>query len=74
MTDEATTTKLVATPAELALRNSMPTTTVHNHTVNPVGTTAVGRRQARDTNHPTTVPDRKGHAVNAMPVTLIPSS
>jgi len=73
VTDEATTTKLAVTPAELALRNSMPKTTVHSHTIIPVGTTAVGRRQARDTNHPTTVPDRNGHVVDAMPVMSTPS-
>jgi hypothetical protein len=36
-------TKLTATPAEVALRASIPTTMVHNQTTTPVGTTAVGR-------------------------------
>ena len=46
MTVDATTTKLAATPAEVTLRSSIPTATVHNHTTTPVGTTAVGRRHA----------------------------
>ena len=31
VTADATTTKLTATPAEVALRNSIPTATVHSH-------------------------------------------
>ena len=46
MTDDATTMKLAAMPAEVALRSSIPTTTVQSHTTTPVGYTAVGRRQA----------------------------
>ena len=46
VTDDATTTKLPATPTEVAFRSSIPTATVHNHTTTPVGTTAVGRRHA----------------------------
>lgn len=74
VTEAATTTKLAATPADVSLRNTMPTTTVDNHTTTPVGITAVGRRQPRDATHPTTVPVRKGHAVVATPVTVMPSS
>jgi hypothetical protein len=74
VTDDATTTKLAATPAELALRNSMPTATVQIQTTTPVGTTAMGRRQPRDASQPTTVPVRNGHAVDATPVTLRPSA
>lgn len=66
--------KLAATPAELALRNNMPTATVHTQTISPVGATAVGRCQARESSQPTTVPLRNGQAVVATPVTLIPSS
>ena len=72
MAADATTTKLAATPAEVALRSSIPTATVHTHTTTPVGTTAVGRRQARAASHPTPVPLRNGHAVVAMPATLSP--
>jgi hypothetical protein len=46
VTDDATTTKLAATPAEVALRSNNPTATVHSQTTTPVGNTAVGRRQA----------------------------
>ncbi len=74
VTDAATNTKLAATPAEVALRSSMPTATVHSQTTTPVGTTAVGRRQPRDASHPTAVPDKNGHAVVATPETLSPSS
>lgn len=74
MTDEATTTKLGATPTELAFRNTMPRATVHTQTITPVGATLVGRRQPRATNHPTRVPARNGHAVVATPLTLIPSA
>ena len=63
----ATTTKLPATPAEVTLRNSIPTATVQSHTATPVGYTADGRRQACDNSHPSSVPLRKGHAVVAMP-------
>jgi len=74
VTDDATTTKLAATLAELALRNNMPTTTVHSQTTSPVGTTAVGRCQPRAANHPTTVPVRNGQAVVATPAMVIPSA
>jgi hypothetical protein len=74
VTDDATATKLAATPAEVALRSNIPTTTVHSHTTTPVGATAVGRRQAREASHPSAVPVRNGHAVVATPATLNPSS
>src|SRR6202020_1269279 len=67
VTDDATTMKLAASHAEVALDTSIPTTTVHSHTTTPVGCTAVGRRHARAASHPTAVPLRKGHAVEAMP-------
>jgi len=60
---DATMTKLTATPAEVALRASIPTTMVHNQTTTPVGTTAVGRRHARAASHPIAVPIRNGAAV-----------
>lgn len=63
MTADATTTKLAATPAELTLRNTMPTTMVHSHTITPVGARAVGRRQPRASTQPIPVPVRNGHAV-----------
>lgn len=59
MTADATTTKLAATPAELTLRNTMPTTMVHSHTITPVGARAVGRRQPRASTQPIPVPVRK---------------
>jgi hypothetical protein len=74
MTNDVNTTKLAATPAEVALRNSIPTATVHNHTTTPVGKRAIGRRQARDASHPNAVPLRNGHAVVAIPAMLIVSS
>ena len=74
VTSDATSTKLAATPAELTLRNNMPITTVHSHTTSPVGTTAVGRCQPREANHPTTVPVRNGQAVVATPAMVIPSA
>ena len=73
-TDAVTTTKPTGVPAEVALRSSMPTTTVHSQTTTPVGTTAVGRRQPRDTSQPIVVPARNGHAVVATPETVSPSS
>jgi hypothetical protein len=66
--------KLAAVPSDVALRNNIPTATVHTHIVMPVGTTAVGRRQPREINHPTTVPARNGQAVSATPPTLNPSA
>jgi hypothetical protein len=39
--------KLAATPCDATLRNTIPTTTVDTHTVTPVGSSAVGRRQPR---------------------------
>jgi glutaryl-CoA dehydrogenase len=74
VTVPATRTKLAATPAELALRNNMPITRVHSQTTTPVGATAVGRRQPRDTSQPTTVPVRNGQAVLTTPVTVSPSA
>src|SRR5581483_1734475 len=73
VTTEATTTKVTATPPELALRNSIPTTTVHTHTATPVGAIANGRRQPRLTTHPTAAPTRNGHAMSATPTTVTPS-
>src|SRR5829696_4017011 len=67
-------TKLTATPADVALRNSIPTTTVHSHTTTPVGTTAAGCRQARLSSQPTAAPTRNGHAVSATPATVRPSA
>lgn len=65
MTADATTTKLAATPAELTLRNTMPTTMVHSHTITPVGARAVGRRQPRASTQPIPVPVRNGQAGDA---------
>ena len=65
--------KLGATEADVSFRSSIPTMTVLNHTATPVGTTAAGRRQARDSSQPTTAPTRNGHAVSAMPETVKPS-
>ena len=70
----ATAMKLAAVPSDVALRNNIPTPTVHTHIVMPVGTTAVGRRQARAINHPTTVPATNGQAVSTTPPTLNPSA
>ena len=47
MVSDATTMKLTAVPCEVALRSSMPITTVATHTTIPVGANAVGRRQPR---------------------------
>jgi hypothetical protein len=66
--------KLVAIPAEINARINIPTATVHTHTVTPVGTSVVGRRQPRDNNHPPAAPDRNGHAVSAIPATVRPSA
>ncbi|MDT5140408.1 MAG: hypothetical protein QOD58_4670 [Mycobacterium sp.] len=74
VTVEATTTNPPATLAELALRNSMPTTTVDTQTITPVGASAAGRRQPRDSSQPNSVPPRNGHDVLARPLTLTPSS
>ena len=51
----------------------MPTAIVHTHTVTPVGASAVGRRQPRDSSQPTPVPTRKGQAVSASPARVSPS-
>ena len=66
--------KLAAVPSDVALRNNIPTVTVHTHIVTPVGTTVVGRRQACEINHPTAVPKRNGQAVSITPPTLNPSA
>ncbi len=71
---EATTTKLIAVPWEVALRNNIPITTVLNQTTIPVGANVVGRCHARAAIQPTAVPDRNGHAVSATPRTVIPSA
>lgn len=63
-----------ATPADVAARKTMPTSTVDIQTITPVGTRAVGRRQARDNSQPSTVPLRKGQAVTAKPLRSTPSS
>jgi len=64
--------KLAAVPSDVALRNNIPTATVHTHTMTPVGTTVNGRCQPRETNHPTTVPARNGQAVSTTPPILNP--
>jgi hypothetical protein len=74
VTSEATTTKLIAVPWDVALRNAIPMTTVLSQTTSPVGVNVVGRRQPRTANHPTAVPVRKGHAVSATPATVSPSA
>jgi hypothetical protein len=66
--------KLGATPADVNFRSTIPTTTVHNHTATPVGTSAAGRCHPRDSSQPTIVPTRNGHAVSAMPETVKPSA
>jgi hypothetical protein len=71
---EATTTKLTAVPADVALRNSIPMTTVHTQITRPVGANEVGRCQARVASQPTAVPDTNGHAVSATPDTVRPSA
>jgi hypothetical protein len=71
---EATTTKLSAVPADVALRNSIPRMTVHSQITIPVGASEAGRCQARAASQPTAVPDRNGHAVSATPATVIPSA
>jgi hypothetical protein len=65
--------KLGATDADVSFRRAIPATTVHNHTATPVGSSAIGRRQARDSSQPAAVPTRNGHAVSAMPETVKPS-
>src|SRR5215217_6033190 len=74
VTRDATTTKLADTPADVALRNSIPTTTVHSHTATPVGTSAIGLRQPRASSQPAPAPARNGHAVSATPVMVTPSA
>jgi hypothetical protein len=71
---EATTTKLNAVPAEVALRNSIPMMTVLNQITMPVGANDVGRCHARPASQPAAVPDRNGHAVCATPATVSPSA
>jgi hypothetical protein len=71
---EATTTKLKAVPWDVALRNSIPTATVHNQITIPIGANEAGRRQARAASQPAAVPDRNGHAVWATPATVMPSA
>jgi len=66
--------KLGAVPAEVSLRSSIPITIVHNHTVTPVGTSAAGRCQPRDSSQPAAVPTRNGQAVSAIPETVSPSA
>jgi hypothetical protein len=74
VTSEATTTKLTAVPADVALRNSIPITTVLSQIISPVGASAAGWRHARAASHPTAVPARNGHAVSATPAMVIPSA
>jgi hypothetical protein len=74
VTSEATTTKLTAVPAEVALRNSIPITTVLSQMVSPVGASAAGWRHARAESHPMAVPARNGHAVSTTPAMVIPSA
>jgi hypothetical protein len=71
---EATTTKLVETPADVALRNSIPNTTVDTHTATPVGITVNGLRHPPISSQPTPAPTKKGHAVCAIPDTVKPSA
>jgi hypothetical protein len=71
---EATTTKLIAVPWEVALRNSIPTMTVLTQITTPVGASEVGRRHALAASQPAAVPDRNGHAVSRTPATVIPSA
>jgi hypothetical protein len=71
---EATTTKLNAVPADVALRNSIPMTTVLNQITMPVGTSEAGRCHALAASQPAAVPDRNGHAVSATPATVMPSA
>jgi hypothetical protein len=71
---EATTTKLGATPADVSLRNAIPTTTVHSQITTPVGSRAAGRRHALANNQPAAVPVRNGHAVSAIPEIVNPSA
>jgi len=42
VTSEATTTKLIAVPWEVALRNSIPIATVLSQMISPVGASADG--------------------------------
>ena len=65
--------KLKAVPWDVALRNSIAMTTVHAHTVSPVGASATGRCQPRESNHPSDIPVRNGHDVSAMPPIVNPS-
>jgi hypothetical protein len=71
---EATTTKLIAVPWDVALRNSIPTTTVLAQITMPVGASAVGRRHALAASQPAAAPERNGHAVSRTPATVIPSA
>ena len=72
---EATTMKLGAVPAEVALRNSIPITTVHTQTATPGGDQRCrAPPAARRCSQPTAVPARNGHAVSATPATVSPSA
>lgn len=71
---EATTTKLGATPADVSLRSSIPSTMVHTHTTTPVGISEYGRRQPSESTQPARAPDTNGHAVSAIPPRSRPSS
>jgi hypothetical protein len=71
---EATTTKLMAVPWDVAFRNNIPMTTVLSQITMPVGANDVGRCHALAASHPAAAPDRNGHAVSATPATVIPSA
>jgi hypothetical protein len=71
---EATTTKLIAVPWEVALRNNIPMITVLSQMATPVGANEVGCRQARAASQPVPIPVRNGHAVSATPATVSPSA
>lgn len=74
VTSDATTTKLTATPWEVAFRSDIPMITVASHTVTPVGASAVGLRQPRLKSQPANAPVRNGHAVCVTPVRDSPSA
>jgi hypothetical protein len=65
---------VTATPAELTLRNTIPTAIVLIQTATPVGTTAKGRRHPRHISQPTAAPTRNGQAVCATPEIVRPSA
>lgn len=56
------------------MRSTIPTTTVDNQTISPVGASALGLRQPRLSSHPIAVPVRNGHAVSATPLGVRPSA